>query len=214
MGVDIRRRGRHVNPLHRTKPQSANDYTEISMPDRRLLHAPSSMLLIVDVQERLLPAMHKPKRLTANIARLQEAAALLGVPVVASEQYPKGLGPTVPEIAVGVPGGNTLDKMAFSCTGDERLVDKLGSLGRSQLVIAGIEAHVCVLQTAIGFAETDYDVYVVQDAVSSRRKGDVALATNRMTNYGVSVINVEMALFEWMERAGTDDFKAISKLIR
>lgn len=184
------------------------------MPDRRLLHAPSSMLLIVDVQERLLPAMHKPKRVTGNIAKLQEAASRLGVPMVASEQYPKGLGATVPEIAQAVPPGNTLDKLAFSCAGDPRLVDKLDSLGRSQLVIAGIEAHVCVLQSAIAFAETDYEVYVALDATSSRNKADVKLAASRMAANGVTVINTEMALFEWMERAGTEDFKAISKLIR
>lgn len=184
------------------------------MPDRRLLHAPSAMLLIVDVQARLLPAMHKPERVTGNIARLQAAAARLGVPMVASEQYPRGLGATVPEIADAVPAGNTLDKLAFSCARDEALADKLASLGRSQLVIAGIEAHVCVLQSAIAFAGTGYEVYVVQDAISSRNKADVKLAAARMAANGVTMINTEMALFEWMERAGSEDFKAISKLIR
>ncbi|HZD27056.1 MAG TPA: hydrolase [Alphaproteobacteria bacterium] len=179
-----------------------------------LLDATRAQLLIVDVQERLLPAMHDPETVTAGCARLLRAAAVLEVPVLVSEQYPKGLGPTVPEVAELIPSGAVMDKVHFSCTGDAAIMDRLKRNDRSQVVIAGIEAHVCVLQTALTLQQRGFEPFVVMDAVSSRRPESVALAQTRLAEGGVDLVNGEMVLFEWLGQAGTPAFKSLSPLLK
>jgi len=171
-------------------------------------------LLVIDVQERLLPAMQSPERVVANCAVLLKAAGRLGVPVLLSEQYRKGLGATVPELAALVPEGPAVDKSEFSCAAAPGYAEKLEATGRDQLVVAGIEAHVCVLQTALQFRERGYPVFVVADAISSRRPESVALAISRMRDAGVVPVTTEMVLFEWLGRAGTPEFKELSALVR
>ncbi len=179
-----------------------------------LIQAEQSALLVVDIQTKLLPAMAAPDPVVSNTARLMRAATRLGVPLLVSEQYPKGLGPTVPELAALAPVGAVLEKNAFSCAGDAGIVAKVGSLGRSQLVLCGIESHVCVLQTAIGFRALGYAVFVAWDATSSRREADRDLAAARLRAEGVALVGTEMALFEWLGKAGTPEFKEISVLIK
>ncbi|MBL8805994.1 MAG: hydrolase [Rhodospirillales bacterium] len=179
-----------------------------------LIQAEQAALLVVDIQSRLLPAMAAPEAVVANTSKLMIAAARLGVPILVSEQYPKGLGPSVPEIAALTPAGAVLEKNAFSCAGDAGIVARVGELGRRQLVLAGIESHVCVLQTAIGFRALGYEIAVAWDATSSRREADRALAADRLRAEDVTLASVEMVLFEWLGRAGTPEFKEISALIK
>ena len=146
---------------------------------------------------------------------LQAAAQQLGLPVTISEQYPKGLGHTVPELASNE--AKVFEKLSFSCWRDDAMrghLTELHETGRPQVMVAGIEAHVCVLQTAVDLAQAGFATYVVEDAVSSRQKQSLDLALARMSAVGVQVINTEMAVFELLGKAGSPAFKALSALIR
>lgn len=178
-----------------------------------LLQREKSQVLMVDVQERLLPAMAQPGEVTGNGARLLEGARLLAVPVLVSEQYPAGLGRTVPELANLAPANAVHEKIEFSCYANPGLRAALSG-GDRQTVIFGIEAHVCVLQTALEMAAARHDVTVVVDAVSSRAEHSKATALQRFQAAGIRLATTEMILFEWLRRAGTPDFKSISRLIR
>ena len=182
--------------------------------DAMLLDATHSFLAVVDVQERLAPAMTGGEDAIARCALLMKAAQRLEVPIVLSEQYPKGLGPTVPAIAALAPEGATVPKVHFSCAEDAGFMDKVETLRRDHAVICGIEAHVCVLQTAIEMAAAAHDVTIVVDAIGSRVADSKEIALRRMQDAGIRLATTEMVLFEWLRRAGTPEFKAISKLIR
>jgi nicotinamidase-related amidase len=176
-----------------------------------------SQLLVVDVQDRLLPAMHEGERMVENCAVLMQAAQRLGVPVTMSEQYRKGLGATVARLDNVKGDAPVLEKMHFSCAADTGLstrVRGLASEGRSQLLICGTEAHVCVLQSALGFADGGLNVFVAADAITSRKPESVEIARGRLAGAGVTIVTTEMALFEWLHIAGTPEFKDLSKLIR
>ena len=179
-----------------------------------LIERDRSFLLIVDVQERLLPAMTAPEPMLRNAGILLQAARRLGVPILASEQYPKGLGRTVPELVPLIPTGAVMEKVSFSCLADEAQAERIASLGRKQAIVCGIEAHVCVLQTALALANKGYEVFVVRDAVTSRTPLSVETALARFQKAGVEVVTTEMVAFEWLARAGTDEFKDVSRLIR
>lgn len=180
-----------------------------------LLEASKASLLLIDVQERLLPAMAEADQVVAKSKILMEAAQALGLPVTISEQYPKGLGPTV--AALHTNEAKTFEKLTFSCWRDEAMKSHFINLhehGRPLVVVAGIEAHVCVLQTCIDLANAGFGVFAVADAMSSRKPESATLAFNRMRAAGVEVVNTEMVVFELLERAGTAEFKALSGLIR
>lgn len=179
-----------------------------------LLDASRSLLLVVDIQERLLPAMEEAPRVVAAAAKLMKAAARLGVPVLVSEQYPKGIGATVPALGALAPSGSVFAKMTFSCADTQAIADAVAASGRTQLVLCGIEAHVCVLQTALGFAARGLGVAVAWDATASRRESDRALAADRLRQAGVVLVSTEMVLFEWLGRAGTPEFKDMLALIK
>jgi nicotinamidase-related amidase len=182
-----------------------------------LIDASKSSLLIVDVQEKLLPAMANAEDLVKRSSILLRAAKTLEVPVTVSEQYPKGLGRTVNALHEGVGNAPVFEKLNFSCWRDISMRARLIGLhdtGRPQVVIAGIEAHVCVAQTAIDLAQSGFGVFVVADAVSSRVESSVSLALNRMAQCGIEVVNTEMAVFEWLGKAGTPEFKELSALIK
>lgn len=175
-----------------------------------LISAESSTLLVVDVQSRLLPAIHDGPRVLANCIWLVQVAQRLGVPIVASEQYPKGLGPTAPELAAALPADSVRTKVHFSCVADG-CFDDVEVFQRPQIVIAGTEAHVCVLQTALDLATLGTQVFVVADAVGSRRAEDRELALARFRQHGIDVVSREMVAFEWLHRAGTDVFREVSR---
>ena len=180
-----------------------------------LLDATKASLLLVDVQERLLPAMADGEQVVRNARLLLHVAKTLELPVTVSEQYPKGLGHTVPALADNA--ARVFDKTSFSCWRDEALKKHFIALheaARPLVIVAGIEAHVCVLQTCVDLAAAGFGVFVVSDAVSSRKQQSVELALSRMTANGVEVVNTEMVLFELLEKAGTSEFKELSALIR
>ncbi len=180
-----------------------------------LLDASKASLLIIDVQERLLPAMTEPERVVARAMILQKSADMLAVPVTISEQYPKGLGRTVSDLQTNE--ARVFEKTAFSCWRDEAIKSHFIGLhdsGRPQVIVAGIEAHVCVLQTSIDMAQAGFAVFVAADAVSSRSLESAALAFDRMRMNDVQILNTEMAVFELLQTAGTSEFKALSALIK
>ena len=177
-----------------------------------LLERAKSLLLLVDMQERLVPVMADAAEVTARCGILLSAANALDVPVLASEQYPKGLGGTIPELAELAPV--RLEKLEFSAYANHAIKDELTRAGRLQIVLAGVEAHVCVLQTGLELIAAGFQVFVAADAVASRRAESRDVALQRIGRAGATLITVEMALFEWLRSAGAPEFRAISKLIR
>lgn len=165
-----------------------------------------------------MPAILDSEATTKRAEILLKGAQRLGVPVTVTEQYPKGLGPTLPSLVEALPeGAGVLPKTAFSAMGDQHIARRIAMLrgeGRDQIVMAGVEAHVCVLQTALAMKEQGLSVFVVADAVSSRAAASVSAACARLLHAGCHWVTTEMVLFEWLERAGTEDFRALSALIK
>lgn len=179
-----------------------------------LLVRERSQFLLVDVQDRLLPAMHDGERMVERCGVLLQAANRLSIPTTISEQYKKGLGATVERLSNLKGDAPVMEKMHFSCAADAAMTARVQSLGRNQVVIAGIEAHVCVLQSALGFKDMGLDVFVVADAVTSRKQESVDVALSRYRHAGVNIVTTEMVVFEWLHVSGTPEFKELSKLIK
>ena len=179
-----------------------------------LIEAQRSCLLIVDVQQGLAPVMSDPRRVYRGCGLLLRAAARLSLPVVISEQYPKGLGPTSGELLEYAPEGAVMEKLHFSCAADDGIRARLEGSRRDQIVIAGIESHVCVLQSALGFKQAGFSPVVVADACASRDPANYQAAMSRLADNGVEIVTVEMVIFEWLHRAGTPEFKELSALIK
>jgi nicotinamidase-related amidase len=178
-----------------------------------LLSRDESRLLIIDVQEKLVPVIAQRTELVANCGRLIAAANLFQVPIFATEQYPKGLGPTIPQLADQLPP--RIEKLEFSCLNCLNWgMSTDDSTGRFKVVVAGVETHVCVQQTVFDLLSYGYRVYVVADAVGSRRPLDKQFALQRLASFGAIVTTTESVLFEWCERAGTPEFKEISRLVK
>ncbi len=179
-----------------------------------LLRQDNTLLVVVDIQTKLLNVMFERERLVSSCRKLIQACKLLEVPMVMTEQYPKGMGPTDPQILEVLQDVGVIEKLSFSCCGAQDFDQKIASLGKRQILVIGIEAHVCVLQTVHDLLDEKYFVYVPYDAVSSRKEGDYANALNRMRQAGAVVGSVESAVFELLEKAGTPLFKEVSKLIK
>ena len=180
-----------------------------------LIEAAKSCLLMIDMQERLLPAIHAFERVIENCQLLLQVAEKLDLPLIITEQYPKGLGPTVPELE----SKNALvfEKLSFSALRDEKIKAHFKTMednGFKQVVIFGVEAHVCVLQTALDLKAAGFEVFAVADACSSRVPESAELAWGRLRQNGIEVVNTEMAAFELAGKAGTPEFKALSALIK
>lgn len=178
-----------------------------------LLNRSDSAVIVVDVQPRLLAVMPDRDQLVWNIAKLLEGARVMGVPTVATEQYPDKLGATLEQLIEHLKYP-AVAKLRFSMAGCQGIVAELQQLGVTQIVLAGIETHVCVLQSALDLLGAGFDVYVAADAVSSRHAIDREIGLQRMAAQGISLITTEMALFEWCEEAGTDEFRAVSAIVR
>jgi nicotinamidase-related amidase len=179
-----------------------------------LLRRDQSLLLIVDIQEKLAPAIVNADAVVANAVKLIHAAKHLNVPMIASEQYPKGLGRTIPELRELLSVDSVVEKTHFSCAAEPGFIDRLHEFKRKQIVICGMEAHVCVLQTALGIQAAGFSSIVVADAVSSRRTESYELGLARLRAAGLTIVSTEMVLFEWIGQAGTADFKALLPLIK
>ena len=158
-----------------------------------------------------MPAIHQADQVVAHGAWLIQIAQRLGVPVLASEQYPQGLGRTVAAIRELLSADAFMTKTHFSCAAERDCMRRIDTIGRGQIVVIGVEAHVCVLQTALELRAAGKEVYLVADAVSSRAPRDVELALERMRAEGVRIASREMVVFEWLHQAGTDHFRAISR---
>jgi nicotinamidase-related amidase len=179
-----------------------------------LIRAKDSVLVVIDVQERLVPAMQAPARTLRNTRTLLTAARECSVPVILTEQYPAGLGSTVPEIAAAAAGATVVPKMHFSCMEDDGFARAFRSIGRKQAVLVGMEAHICVVQTAASLLEEGYEVFVVSDATASRTLESEQACLARMTASGAHVVTTEMVVFEWLGKAGTPAFKRLLPAIR
>jgi nicotinamidase-related amidase len=175
-----------------------------------LLDADRSVLLIVDVQERLLPAIHDGAQVLEHCVWLIRLARRLQVPVVASEQYPQGLGRSVAAVREALPAEAFIEKVFFSCVAGD-VLQQLPLFGRQQWVVTGTEAHVCVLQTVLALRAAGKEVFVVAEAVGSRRPFERDLALARMARSGAEVVSREMVAFEWLRRAGTDLFREVNR---
>lgn len=182
------------------------------MPHPTRLDPATSAVLVVDVQEKLMVKIPGADAMVRNIAFLLDAAPLVGAEVFATEQYPKGLGPTVAELAKRLP--ERPDKLTFSCCGAPGLTDGLRRRGRTQVLLVGIEAHVCVLNTALDLLADGFRVYLAVDAVGSRFAIDRETALRRLEQAGVIPTTVETAVFEWMGAASHPNFKKMSALVR
>jgi hypothetical protein len=177
-----------------------------------LLNRQDASLLVIDVQDRINAVMTDQSHLS-RIEVLVEACRELEVPVLASEQYPQGLGPTVDSLAA-ILGDTPPGKLTFSCARDHGLRKAVEDSGRQQIIVTGIETHVCVLQTALDLTELGFEVHVPHDAVNSRRSADKEWALHRMAAAGATISATESALFELLERCDTADFKTVAKLIK
>ncbi len=161
-----------------------------------------------------MPAMQAPARTIKNAKLLISVARELDIPVLLTEQYPKGLGRTVKEIADVANGLPVLEKMHFSCMEDTSFADAFHTLGRKQAVIAGMEAHICVMQTAVNLMDEGYEVFVVTDATSSRTLESEQACLDRLGACGAGIVTTEMVVFEWLGKAGTDAFKKLLPLVK
>lgn len=175
-----------------------------------LLDPRRSTLVLVDFQMKLMPAIDGGAAVIANARRLADAARLLDVPVLYTEQYPKGLGHTVPELTP--PAESVVAKMCFGAVEADGFLGRLGE--DDSVVVAGVEAHVCVLQTVVGLIERGRPVYVVRDAISSRRPENCEAALRRMEAHGAEVVTTEMVVFEWLGSADHPKFREAVGLIK
>ena len=176
-----------------------------------------SILTVIDLQQRLGGAMPAKvlNRVIFNATLLSQAAGLLDIPVLKTEQYPRGLGPTLPNVIEALPESTTaFEKTAFSCCGADGFLATVDQLQRRQLILVGMEAHVCIMQTAIDLTNAGLEVFVVEDAVCSRRLENYQNALDRLRQSAISVVTAESVVFEWIEDADHAHFKAIQKLLR
>ncbi|MER2554259.1 MAG: hydrolase [Thauera sp.] len=175
-----------------------------------LIKPDRSTLLLIDLQERLRPALHEATQVLEASIWLARVAQRLAIPVICTEQYPQGLGPTSPELRALLPDECIVEKIHFSAVADGAVFRAAGG-DRAQFVVAGTEAHVCVQQTVLDLIAAGRRVFVVADAVGSRRSADKTLALERMRGHGADVVSREMVAFEWLQQAGTDLFREVSR---
>lgn len=171
-------------------------------------------LLVIDVQERLLPVIHTTKEVEHRIATAVTAARALGLPVLVTEQYPRGLGPTTGQVAAAIKGIAPVEKMTFSCCGSDAFSLCLSELAPQTVLVAGIETHVCVLQTCMDLAARAITPVLLGDCCGSRHPYDHQVAIERMRAGGAVITTLESALFELVGAAGTDEFRQISGLVK
>lgn len=184
------------------------------MAAAEMLDGAKAVLVAVDLQERLLPAIFERERVLRRSLLLLKAAELLRVPVVLTSQYKKGLGEVLPEVRLAAPSAEPLDKVSFGCFGDERFLGALDALGRRQLLVTGIESHICVTQTVLGALARGYRVHVASDAVSSRSEADWKVGLHRMEQAGAVLSSSEMALYELLRRSDSAAFKQLLPLLK
>lgn len=179
-----------------------------------MLQKENAVLVVIDVQGKLATLMHKHKRLFENVNRIIDGAKVLDIPIVWTEQIPDKLGTTVDVVKEHLEGVELLTKNTFSCCGGPGFNEKLEQLGRKQVLVCGIETHVCVYQTCMDLLQTDYEVHLVTDAVSSRFKNNYYLGVEKIKDAGATLTSVEMCLFEMLKVAEGDQFKQVIQIVK
>jgi nicotinamidase-related amidase len=182
--------------------------------DRYMLNKEDTVLLIIDIQEKLAVVMKERERVARNCQHLIELAKMLNIPIVVTEQYPKGLGRTVAELHAVLPAYQPIEKTAFNCCGEPAFLPELRKLGKKHVVISGMETHICVLQTTLGLLKEGFVPHTVQDAICSRTEENWRAGLELMRDAGAVVTCTETVLFQLLTVAGTEEFKAISKRIK
>jgi len=180
----------------------------------KILVRESTALLCIDIQVKILKVMFSPGMVVNNSLKLIKGFKLLNIPIFYTEQYPKGLGNTAPQLQKELEGLSPIQKMSFSCFGASNFFNRLKDNNITQVVVAGIESHVCVQQTVLDLLANDFQCNVAADAVSSRHESDFNFALSRMREHGAEITTTESILFELLEDSGTEEFKQISKIIK
>jgi nicotinamidase-related amidase len=176
--------------------------------------AENSFALVIDIQEKLLPHIHEQQQMIMNTEKLIEGLKILGVSVIVTEQYRKGLGSTANEISRHFSDFQPLEKISFSCCDDVNILKAISDKNKKNIILCGIESHICVLQTSIDLTAKGFNPVVVTDCISSRKPEDKTIALERMRHEGAILTTYESVLFELCRFAGTDPFKEISKLVK
>jgi nicotinamidase-related amidase len=173
-----------------------------------------ALLIIIDVQEKFVPVIFDFERVRNNCRKLIEGAKIFNIPIIITEQYPKGLGQTIPELRHALSNAIKIEKTCFNCFSNEEFSSKIKELNKTDLIIAGIEAHVCVLKTVLNALEKNFKVHLIADAISSRKQLDFKIALKRMIQEGAKIASTEMILFQLLEKAEGEQFKQLRDLIK
>jgi len=179
-----------------------------------LLDPANSLFLCIDMQERLAPAIDGRESVLEKAGILSQATDILNIPCILTEQAPDGIGHTLPDIRDGMANADVLSKIHFNACREPGFDVMIQKAGRGQVVVAGMEAHVCVLQTVFGLIDWGYEVFVAADAVGSRKDADKAVALTRIEGAGARIVTVEMVCFEWLERSDRAEFRSIHRLVK
>lgn len=182
--------------------------------ERFFLKPEDSALVIIDIQERLAAVMGERESVIKNCLHLIELSKLMNIPILVTEQYPKGLGPTVEELRKALPNYSPLEKISFNCCEEKNFLSEIEKLGRKRLILTGMETHICILQTSLGLLERGFYVHVVSDAVCSRKEEDKRTGLELIRDAGAVITCTETVLFQELRTAGKEEFKTISKRIR
>lgn len=207
-------------PARHAKSEWTEAESEVARTTRTvagdLLHRQECALLVIDLQEKLLPAIFERERVVKHARHLLSMARTMGLPVHMTTQYAKGLGPIIPEIAAEVPDARPLDKTEFGCFGNREFCSRMGERGMTgrTLLVAGIESHICVTQTVLGALATGFRVHVAADAVSSRTPFNWQIGLERMKAAGAVMSSTEMIIYELLAQSGTEEFQRMLQLIK
>ncbi len=186
------------------------------MIEQYFINSENSMLVIIDMQEKLIKVMEKEiiDKVIKNIIALIEVSKILNIPIILTEQYPKGLGPTIEEIKTVLPSYNPIEKITFSAFGEEKFIQVLKEKKREKILLTGIETHVCIWQTSLDFIMSNYTVFLPKDAVCSRKKLDWETGIDLIKSAGGIITTTETVIFQILKKAGTQEFKKIINFIK
>lgn len=181
---------------------------------KSILNPENSLLLVIDIQEKFRKVINEFDRIVNNSKKLIKAFNLLKISIIVTEQYAKGLGETVPELKEILKDHNKIEKINFDCFKNKQFIELLNKKEKKNLIICGIEAHICVTQTVLSALENQFNVYIIADAISSRKKSDYDIAMKRLESEGAKLASTEMIIFQMMEDSKDKNFKDISKIVK
>ena len=179
-----------------------------------MINRDKTLFVVIDFQEKLMPVTHNKEVLEDKVCRLAEGMKVLGIPHIVTQQYTRGIGETIPSVAEAIGEFEPIDKTSFSCMRNEEFARQLREAGKKDIVVCGIEAHICVLQTVLELLDEGYNVYVAVDGMSSRSANDYLWAAERMETAGAIVTTYEAILYEILGDAKSEGFKEVSKIVK